>query len=205
MNNSNIYIRLSAAVLLKGLKIVGGRWDATKKSIIKSEKLFNNLPPLLVHVINKTQQKATYSQQIQAYITHLRQCQIVTVNLNNNCLQEFQPYIVFDTGDEAKQSRQLQRPIQVSMPTGNSGTITPSQDLTERTMTTNKSQQLALAGQTIMQNLLKSNATLNQIREISTERFPAQESQLSFKPMSPNAPPLPPDLQTLVRSKPMDN
>lgn len=140
----------------------------------------------------------------------MRQCYVAKAVILNECGDEFIPYIVLDT-DEESQSRRLQRPIQASANSSNltGPSISPSIELTDRTLTTTttatttKSHQLA--SESIKQNLLKSNQVLNQIREVSSERFPGQESQLSFKPMSPKAAPLPPDLQALVRSEPIKN
>jgi hypothetical protein len=192
---------------LKNLKIVGAQWDSSKKILIKSESLFNKLPPLLVYADRIKSEKQPNS--IQAYMTHLRQSYLTNVTIPNsfNDNQDSIPYIVFDQGDEDSQSRRLQHPIQTSVngPGGSNNPKTGTSSLTETTdcltALTSKSGKLATAGQNIKQNLLKSNQALNQIREVSTERFPGAESQLSFKPMSPNAPPLPPNLQSLVRSE----
>lgn len=190
--------------MLKNLKVVGAQWDWTKKTLIKSENLFNKLPSLFVYA-DRVKNDRQPQNSVQAYMTHLRQSYLTNITIQNsfNGSQEFIPYIVFDQGDEDSQSRRLQYPIQasVNLTTSNLKTITPSIETTDRSTTTSKSGKLATAGQNIKQNLLKANQTLNQIKEVSTERFPGIESQLSFKPMSPNAPPLPPNLQALVRSE----
>lgn len=207
-NLFNILYFIKGALLLKGLKVIGGTWDSSKKSIVKSDNFLNQLPPILVHVSKKSLASEQEAQKsIQAYLTHLRQTHIESISIAASCNEEFIPYIAFDTGYEENQSRRRQRPIQASINSlsntvrNNNFPSTGSPSLeTDRTMTTTKSQQLLIAGQAIKQDLLRSNQTLNQIREVSTEKFPSQESQLSFKPMSPNAPPLPADLQALVRA-----
>jgi hypothetical protein len=205
------------AIIISDLTLIGAVWNPQSKMIDKTdEELFNKLPPLLVYVnkkSNKIESKSiTQTNVIRSYMTHMRQFYIIDMNINKtNELTNTIPYIVFDNGDQENQSRRLQRPIQISMNSINNGNnnnslteTTPSLELsTGASLNSNRSPSLLVASQTIRQSLLRTNMTLQQIREVSIEQFPSQESQLSFKPMSPNAPPLPPDLQALVRSEKM--
>ena len=157
---------------------------------------------MLVYANKTIKKETTHKNSVRAYQTHLRQCHVTKMSIANKC-DEFMPYIVFDAGEEDNQSRRLQRPIQISVNSINIGYQTESTpfDMSPGTYSMIRSPNLMAAGQTIRQNLLKANLTLQQIREVSTEQFPGQDSQLSFKLMSANAPPLPPNLQALVRSE----
>jgi len=195
-------VRQKCGLVLKELTLVGWQWDAGKKAIVKAHGHFNRMPPVLVYAALKDASGLTTGGQVRAYMTHLRQCYVASIPLVSSCPGDAMAYIVFDSGDETKQSRRLQRPIQVS-----SGQVLQLQQVAETgevSERTAKSQSLSVAGQTIRHNLLRGSHTLSQIREVGSTKFPSQESQLSFKPMSPNAPPLPPDLQTLVRARPLN-
>jgi hypothetical protein len=67
------------------------------------------------------------------------------------------------------------------------------------------SSSLSAAYLTVRQSLSRTNnRTLLQIKEASASLIKSPESQLSYKPMTQNAPPLPSDLsQSMIRSKPM--
>ncbi len=196
-------VKSKCGLLLKDLTLVGWQWDASKKVIIKTEAHVNKLPPVLVYAALKDVNGPVVGDQVRAYMSHLRQCYITSIPMVYSIPGDSMAFITFDSMDEINQSRRLQRPIQVSNGAVHiqGGSVYEAGEISDRTA---KSQSLSVAGQSIKQNLLRANNTLSQIREVGNTKFPAQESQLSFKPMSPNAPPLPPDLQTLVRSKPLD-
>jgi hypothetical protein len=84
-----------------------------------------------------------------------------------------------------------------------------SAEQTSQQMTNNSSQDVfssvSAAGLSIRQSLSRSNQTLKQIREASAEVHEkvSTESQLSYKPITPNAPALPTNL-ALIRSKPIE-
>jgi len=194
-------VRNKCGLMLKELTLLGWQWDAGKKAIVKTQGHFNRMPPVLVYAALKDASKLTTGGQVRAYMTHLRQCYVASIPLVSLSPGDAMAYIAFDTGDETKQSRRLQRPIQVSSGQLQLQQVADTGEMSERTA---KSQSLSVAGQTIKHNLLRASHTLSQIREVGSTKFPSQESQLSFKPMSPNAPPLPPDLQTLVRARPLN-
>jgi len=171
------------------------------------------LPPLLVYA-KKIDESSNKSDKpistLSVYMTHLRQCFVTKISLENNCVDEFMPYVSFNSpDDEENQSRRLIKPIMTAVNMiSQSGyqprTFTSTSTLSHGTKNSNAS--FSAAGHSLRQSLSRANLTLQQIREASSEVFfPAPESQLSFKPMTPNAAPLPPHLSLqLSRSKPLN-
>ncbi|CAF0814108.1 unnamed protein product [Brachionus calyciflorus] len=179
-------------ILLQDLKIIGGKWDLSSKSVNKSENLVNKLPSLFIYADKKTSQSNGTDNFLKAYITNLRQSFVTTVSIQHKC-SDIIPYLVFDCEDEEDQSRRLYRPVL-------SNVISNYQ--TESKNTYDHSPHLSAAGVSLRQNLSRSNQTLQQIREASAEIMRSPESQLSYKPMTPNAAPLPVELQmSFSRSK----
>lgn len=139
------------------------------------------------------------------------------------------PFIIFDSIDETNQSRRLHRPVRAASNKGLtnqsssvmfgggvsgsllSGSGMASMERGNREASTNKvaqnsannafSSSLSVASMSMQQNLTRSNPTLQQLREANDDLLPTPESQMSYKEMPPNAPPLPSDLKaTMVRS-----
>ena len=139
-------------------------------------------------------------------MTHLRQCFVTKISLENSCVDAFMPYISFNSpDDEENQSRRLTKPIMTAVNMISQSGYQP-RALTLSHVTKNSNASFSAAGHSMRQSLSRANLTLQQIREASSEVFfPAPESQLSFKPMTPNAAPLPPHLSLqLSRSKPLN-
>lgn len=162
-----------------------------------SSKLINKLPPVMIYankiVNNDGKPNPDQQNQIIAYMTPLRQAYVTKMTINNSC-KDVIPYIAFDTGEEESQSRRLFRPIMPNL-------INTFQQSSVVSNMHDSSPSLSAAGISIRQSLSRLNTTLQQIREASTEVTITPESQLSFKPMTPNAPALPSNLQTLSRSR----
>ena len=173
-------------------------------------KFFNRLPPLLVYAkqIEENSKKPGEKNMLNCYMTHLRQCFITKINLENSCVQEFMPFISFNSpDDDENQSRRLQKPIMTAVNMISTSGYQPRTFTSALShVTKNSSSSFSAAGHSMRQSLSRANLTLQQIREASSEVFfPAPESQLSFKPMTPNAAPLPPHLSLqLSRSKPLN-
>ena len=161
--------------------------------------------------LNGETSKKNIQNSTSVYMTHLRQYYVTTINLVNNCSAEFIPFISFNSpDDEENQSRRLLRPILTGINPANNLLFqqqqTYSLESASSRMTKNSNPSFSAAGQSMRQSLSRANLTLQQIREASSEVFlPAPESQLSFKPMTPKAEPLPPHLALqMSRSKPLN-
>lgn len=130
---------------------------------------------------------------LTAYVTNLRQKFVANIKIASKCT-ESTPYLAFDCENDEEHSRRLYRPILSNM--------IPHYAQSSIKMQNDQSPNLSVAGASMRQTLSRSNQTLQQIREASAELITTPESQLSFKQMTPNAPPLPPDLQkSFTRSK----
>ncbi len=197
--------------------ISGACWNSANKQIKHSEyeisnikkfsysiyivvffrtSMLNKMPPIYVYgsKISEKDHKSSVTC-LPAYMTQLRQSYVIDINLalNKNQDEVSMPFLMFDSGEEEDQSKRLQRPVmhhimstlQKSISTIND-TVTPS---------------LSAAGASMRQTLSHSNQTLQQIKEANDEVLRSPESQLSYKPMTPNAPALPSNLQ-MARSKP---
>lgn len=168
------------------------------------------------------------SPKLYAYMTHLRQNLAITMRFSSkkhssNMIQTgwLTPFLVFDSIDESNQSRRLQQPVVAATKNlhqnssalfSNSMTSGGGHASTYREMMGAAStagqlagaprSSLSAASMSMRQNLTQSNPTLQQLREANDDlMMPTPESQLSYKEMPPNAPPLPPNLKsTLVRS-----
>lgn len=168
------------------------------------------MPPLLVYASQKNEETDQNNNQnsISVYMTHLRQFYVTKINLNDSCSAEFLPFISFNSpDDEENQSRRLVRPILTGTNPANSLFYQQQQTYSlESASTKNSNPSFSAAGHSIRQSLSRANLTLQQIREASSEVFfPAPESQLSFKPITPKADPLPPHLALqMSRSKPLN-
>jgi hypothetical protein len=217
----------NSGILLTGLKSIDGKWDSVKKSIQKSEFMINKLPAVLVYAIRQSKSKLEPSNKsnsniIRAYANNLRQNHIIDMkNINFHCSDELIPYIAFDTGIDELQSLRLHKPIitnlisayqqstveSMKMNTTNSNTnvVGSKNNISKVNQHEESSSSLSAAYLTVRQSLSRTNnRTLLQIKEASASLMKSPESQLSYKPMTQNAPPLPPDLsQSMVRSKPM--
>ena len=170
------------------------------------------MPPLFVYAkeIDENTEQSNINDTLNFYMTHLKQFLITKINLENDCFQEFIPYLSFNyPDDEENQSRRLIKPIVTAMNTNFSNfqqQQTISSASTSSQLTKNSSASFSAAGHSMRQSLSRGNLTLQQIREASSEVFfPAPESQLSFKPMTPKAAPLPQHLSLqMSRSKPIN-
>lgn len=126
-------------------------------------------------------------------MTNLRQHFVASMHIPNSCT-ESTPYLAFDSENDGEHSRRLYRPVLSN--------VLPNYGSSSLKMENEPSPNLSVAGASLKQTLSRSNQTLQQIREASAEVIHTPESQLSYKPMTPNAPPLPPDLQkSFSRSK----
>jgi hypothetical protein len=213
-------------ILLTDIKLIDGKWDSVKKSIKKSEFMINKLPPVLVYATRQPKSQLEVSNKfktnnIRAYSNNLRQYHIIDMkNIQFNCSEELIPYIAFDTGVEDLQSLRLHKPIisnlisayqqstveSMKLNTANNNVIgSKNKVIKVNNHHEESSSSLSAAYLTVRQSLSRTNnKTLLQIREASDALVKSPESQLSYKPMTQNAPPLPSDLsQTMVRSKPM--
>jgi hypothetical protein len=149
--------------------------------------LINKLAPVLVNAQKKNstpKDSEKKAQEVFVYMNHLRQKLITKIALKNVCSNSI-PYLVMDTGDEDNQSRKLFKPIVPNL-IGNTVQMTSMMQMNEnnKTAMTNRS---------------------NVIRAASTVELPTPESQMSYKPITPIAAPLPPNLKTLDRSKPISS
>ena len=131
--------------------------------------------------------------ELHVYMNHLRQHFITKVPSRISCT-ETMPYLVLDTDEEENQSRKLFKPI---VPNLIGGTLQRSSAM-QINADTNMSPNNAPKQQP---NTARSN--LQQICESMTA-LPTPESQLSYKPVTPNGPPLPIDLRALNRAKPLN-
>lgn len=151
------------------------------------------LPPLYVYAEKKKQDISQPDRCLSAYMTNLRQHFVTNVNIPNNSTESV-PYLVFDCENDGQYSRRLYRPVLSN--------VIPNFASSSLKIDNEQSPNLSVAGASLKQTLSKSNQTLQQIREASAEAIKTPESQLSYKPMTPNAPPLPADLQkSFSRSK----
>lgn len=154
------------------------------------------MPPVLVYAGKKDISVTAVSRQtkINAYVNTLRQTFVSSFKIENQCVDTL-PFIVFDCDDEEELSRRLFRPVLPNM-------ITNLQQSSSMRHANDHSPSLSAAGASIRQALSRSNQTLQQIREASNEIIPSPESQMSYKVLTPNGPPLPQDLQqSFTRSK----
>lgn len=120
------------------------------------------------------------------------------MNIAHNCDDQAIPYIAMDTGDEDNQSTRLVKPVMPNLITS----LQQQSSVNEATtIQADVASGLSAAGLSVRQSLSRSNQTLKQIREASAE-VQTTESQLSYKPLTPQAPPLPNGLG-LTRSKPL--
>ncbi|RNA04920.1 dynein beta ciliary-like, partial [Brachionus plicatilis] len=180
-------------IFLNDIKIIGGKWDASEKCITKSENLVNKLPPLFVFANKINQDSNKVNIEISAYSTNLRQNFIAKFKIPNNC-SESVPYLAFDCENDEEHSRRLYRPVLSNIISNHIQSSMNMQD--------DQSPNLSVAGASMKQTLSRSNQTLQQIREASAEVTKSPESQLSYKPITPNGPPLPAELQkSFTRSK----
>jgi hypothetical protein len=124
------------------------------------------------------------------YMNHLRQKFVTKIPMKNTCA-ETMPYLVMDTGDEDNQSRKLFKPIVPNL-IGNTVQQTSSMMQMSNEPFNGNNTKTALTNRS---NVMHVRA--------STVDLPTPESQISYKPITPNATPLPPSLKTLDRSKPM--
>lgn len=156
----------------------------------------NKLPPILVYANKKASSEVTNTNQkeLKVYVNHLRQSFVTSIRLEYQS-SDVIPYIVFDSDAEEEQSRRLFKPVVPNM-------VATYQQSSDMRKGLDGSPILSAAGASVRQALSRSNQTLQQIREASAELMPSPESQLSYKPMTPNGPQLPANLQlTLTRSK----
>ena len=135
-----------------------------------------------------------------------RQSYILSIKLPTDCNKETYPFIIFDMADMENFSVRLTKPV---MPNIMGTASQSSQEQSSSQQIVNNSQDafssLSAAGLSIRQSLSRSNQTLKQIREASAEVVvPPSESQMSYKPFD-SGPALPPNLQALTRSKPIDS
>ena len=191
--------------------------------------MINKLPPVLVYATqrqSKSKQEASNklnTNNIRVYTNNLRQYHIIDMKpIQFNCSDELIPYIAFDTGIDELQSLRLHKPIITNLisayqqstvesmklnniTNSNTNMIGSKNNITKVNQHEESSSSLSAAYLTVRQSLSRTNnKTLLQIREASAALVKSPESQLSYKPMTQNAPPLPPDLsQTMIRSKPM--
>lgn len=164
--------------------------------------LINRLPPVLVYVVKKSN-KAETSIKLRVYMNHLRQNFITNMNIAIDC-DGVTPFVVFNSIDEENQSRRVHRPIIaniISYQQSSSLRLSKNKfDTAENNLSS-----LSAASLSMRQNLSRSNQTLQQLREANADLRHTPESQLSYKRMSPNGPPLPNDLLgSLTRSGKID-
>lgn len=179
----------------------------------------NRMPAVRAYARRKSSTDQENAPKIYAYMTHLRQNLSITMRFSSkhssNLIQTgwITPFLVFDSIDENGQSRRLQRPVVAAtknlnqnssilfgggslMSGGRGSRVVGANAVDTRGMSS-----LSAASLTMRQNLLtQSNPTLEQLREANDD-LPTPESQMSYKEMPQNAPPLPVNLKgALMRS-----
>ena len=172
--------------------------------------MVNKLPPLLVYAskIEKTEpkEKTVKQEKLRAYMNFFRQSFVISINLPYDCDNEAFPFVIFDMADLENFSTRLIRPVMPNVIGSESSTQSAEQ--TSHQIINNSQDafsSISAAGLSIRQSLSRSNQTLKQIREASAEATEkvSSESQLSYKPITPNAPALPANL-AMTRSKPIE-
>ena len=137
------------------------------------------------------------SSNLRIYLTHMRQYYINSMSISCSCIDSVMPFIAFDTGDDDNLSRRQQKPI-----ISNLASTLQQTSSEKNSYGSGSSPALSAAGMSVRQSCSRTNYTLQQIREASAEQPPTPVSQLSYKPYTPQGPPLPANLQrTFVRSK----
>jgi hypothetical protein len=158
--------------------------------------LINTLPPVLVTAQKKSSNNSAVNKDendlMYVYMNQLRQKRVTEFSLKSSCADTL-PYIVMDTGDDENQSRKLFKPIVPNL-IGNGGGQ-QQQQLSSSSQVANEN-----GGSYSQRQALTNRSNANRA---STVEMPTPESQMSYKPITPNGPPLPTTLKMLDRSRPI--
>ena len=142
---------------------------------------------------------------IFAYMTQLRQTMVskmkfTSVVMNSGGENKNTPFLILNSIDEEHQSRRMHRPVISAIKTINnalnssssaifSGRVAAEKSAAERSNTTTSNTKSANNKQAM------SSMSTASGRRNADVALPTPESQMSYKAMSPKAPPLPPDLK----------
>lgn len=160
----------------------------------------NKLPPVEVTVRKISSKKETSPTGLKLYMNHLRQVFVTSLSGIANECTDVMPFLIVDCIDEENQSRRTHKPIMTNLITYNGvsgGNST--QDESSGAFRPEKASSLSAASVNIKMNLSRSNQTLQQLREANNDLIPTPESQLSYKRLTPNGPPLPLNLQNSLQ------
>jgi hypothetical protein len=150
---------------------------------------------------NKSNEADKNKNRLCVYMTHLRQDLVTKIPINfvsSSDSPPLLPFIVLDAVDDEKESRKLFKPIVPSL----IGSSQQQSSFLQNEQQTHAASTSTIKQQNSSRSTNKNSVLLSAKKEINNEPK-TPESQLSYKPMTPNAPPLPPSLKALERSKPI--
>lgn len=143
---------------------------------------------------------------IFAYMTQLRQTMVskmkfTSVVMNSGGENKNTPFLILNSIDEEHQSRRMHRPVISAIKTINnalnssssaifSGRVAAEKSAAERSNTTTSNNTKSANNKQAMSSMSAASGRRN-----ADVALPTPESQMSYKAMSPKAPPLPPDLK----------
>jgi len=196
------------AILLTGFQIVGGVYDPESGDIKFSDELYNKLPPLVVYVAKKAPKEDSSEPEpkLRVYMNRLQLEYIMSLPLKIADSKRFNPFTVLDIGQPENESKRRTKSLATNLLSIIESSKKLLEEPSQRSKVESSNLNLVFSSSSNQEefdkkNLVKSGpaSALSKIHEKSDERLSSPESQLSYQALTPNAPQLPSDLNTLQR------